>query len=295
MWDQLRMESYGFCCKMRVITAVSLLGWSGIIISIMAIIKLPFINSLATTSIIDLIDKTGMIIPVIFLILNIILIKRNSARNFTGVRSVIRIICIFFLSLYLITILSSQLFSIWFKTLLYSQNGIPDLRGIYAFISQLLIPLISCVLVERGKIDGLSIGLIVLLLISCYPILMFSLHQVNEGAIEIVKFLLGPLRIFFHCLAIHGFRKNRKRFINANIIFSMVLVMTNIVLSIVDGVTVPVIIYYYFYHICYSVVLYNIMEVNVENYKTLHRSQKCHSNHIIYVNVENDQETKQSV
>ena len=33
MLDQLRLESYGLCCKMRVTTAVSLLGRVGIIIS----------------------------------------------------------------------------------------------------------------------------------------------------------------------------------------------------------------------------------------------------------------------
>ena len=36
MLDQLRLESYG--CKMRVTTAVSLLGWTGIITGVLAII-----------------------------------------------------------------------------------------------------------------------------------------------------------------------------------------------------------------------------------------------------------------
>ena len=38
MLDQLRLESYGLCCKMKVTTAVTLLGFAGITISIVAII-----------------------------------------------------------------------------------------------------------------------------------------------------------------------------------------------------------------------------------------------------------------
>ena len=45
MLDHLRLESYGFCCKMRVTTAVALLGWVGIIISTLGFLSgfAPFI------------------------------------------------------------------------------------------------------------------------------------------------------------------------------------------------------------------------------------------------------------
>ena len=38
MLDQLRLESYGCCCRMKVYTAVALLGWVGIITSVLAVI-----------------------------------------------------------------------------------------------------------------------------------------------------------------------------------------------------------------------------------------------------------------
>jgi len=95
MLDKLRLESYGLCCKMRVDSAVSLLGWVGIIIStlgLMAGIALVIVSSL------DIISRyfsgLAIIIPLVQLMLNIFLIKRNSARSFIGVKNILRILCI---------------------------------------------------------------------------------------------------------------------------------------------------------------------------------------------------------
>merc|ERR1711988_410378 len=35
MYDQLRLEKYGLCCKMKVTTVVSILGWVGLVSSIL--------------------------------------------------------------------------------------------------------------------------------------------------------------------------------------------------------------------------------------------------------------------
>merc|ERR1711936_350025 len=76
MLDQLRLESY-CCCKLRLTTAVAVLGWVGVLVSVILIWLIP-------------------------LIINSILIKRNRAGSFSGVKSIIQVICKIFLSLELI-------------------------------------------------------------------------------------------------------------------------------------------------------------------------------------------------
>ena len=217
MLDHLRLESYGFCCKMRVTTAVTLLGLAGIIISFTDLIAgilaaldnyetvqhshhsifPPIFHSKFSFSILDEFIPYSLshIIFIIPLIMNIILIKRNCARNFIGVRSVIRIICIFYFSFYLINI------------------------------------------------------------VFCFFLIF----------------------LFFVCAPIVGPRMNRKRIINVYIIINIVVDIVYILLlslpftsrnrpteSVVASEQIRIIVYS-FYHIGYFVVLYNIMEVRVEN------------------------------
>ena len=107
MLEQLRLESYGCCCKMRVTTAVGILGWIGIIISILFIIGgilLAVIPPVVNSDLLILIVP-GVVIILVWLlplIINSILIKRNRACSFGGVKSLIQIICKIFLSLELI-------------------------------------------------------------------------------------------------------------------------------------------------------------------------------------------------
>ena len=80
MLDQLRMES--FCCKMRVTAAVSLLGWAGIITSVLAIIAGILVTVVPSNVLFSLETflPSGIIMISIFpilLIMSIFLVKRN--------------------------------------------------------------------------------------------------------------------------------------------------------------------------------------------------------------------------
>ena len=87
MLDQLRLESYG--CKMRVKTAVSLLGWAGIIISVLgvlggillAVVTPPEFSELGMGFYIFLFLYIFFIF-LMLLTMNIFLIKRNRAGSF---------------------------------------------------------------------------------------------------------------------------------------------------------------------------------------------------------------------
>ena len=120
MLDKLRLESYGLCCKMRVDSAVSLLGWVGIIISslgLMAGIALVIVSSL------DIISRyfSGLatIIPLVLLILNILLIKRNSARSFIGVKNILRILCVLCNVSFSLLLLVNYIVTPWIRFFLY--------------------------------------------------------------------------------------------------------------------------------------------------------------------------------
>ena len=140
MLDKLRLESYGLCCKMRVTTAVSILGWVGIIINslgLMAGIALVSIFFLFSSDfnhaviIIRYISGVPIILPLVLLILNILLLKKNSARSFIGVKNILRILCILCnVSLFLLLIVNYivtpwiRMYSLWTK---YPENSTPIL------------------------------------------------------------------------------------------------------------------------------------------------------------------------
>merc|ERR1711988_842398 len=97
MLDQLRLESY-CCCKLRLTTAVAVLGWVGVLVSVLVIvggILLAVVPPVLT-------EEFILILPGVVLILICILIKRNRAGSFSGVKSIIQVICKIFLSLELI-------------------------------------------------------------------------------------------------------------------------------------------------------------------------------------------------
>ena len=152
MLNQLRLKRYGFGYKMRVTTAVSLLGLVGIIISSQALIEGFFLiivpSSLAFNDDDDLSSIYGdlsMMIPktktegnhpaiitfgvvlfilsLVLLILNIILIKRNRAGAFIGVKSILRTLCYFWLSLQLIAIFAILIITIRFTSFAWHLNS----------------------------------------------------------------------------------------------------------------------------------------------------------------------------
>ena len=156
MLDQHILKSYGFGYKMRVTTAVSLLGWVGIIISSQALIGGFFLvivpSSLTFND--DIYGDLSMMMPktrdlsmmmpktktknpaiitfgvVLFilslalLILNIILIQRNRAGTFIGVKRILRILCYFWLSLQLIAIFAILIIIIRFKIAWHKDSAI---------------------------------------------------------------------------------------------------------------------------------------------------------------------------
>merc|ERR1711953_461300 len=105
MLDQLRLESY-CCCKLRLTTAVAVLGWVGVLGSVLVIvggILLAVIPPVLSEQFILILPGVILIlIWLIPLIINSILIKRNRAGSFSGVKSIIQVICKIFLSLELI-------------------------------------------------------------------------------------------------------------------------------------------------------------------------------------------------
>ena len=146
MLDQHILKSYGFGYKMRVTTAVSLLGWVGIIISSQALIGGFFLvivpSSLTFND--DIYGDLSMMMPktktenpaiitfgvVLFilslalLILNIILIQRNRSASFIGVKRILRTLCYFWLSLQLIAIFAILIIIIRFKIAWHKDSAI---------------------------------------------------------------------------------------------------------------------------------------------------------------------------
>lgn len=262
--DQRRLESYFRWFRMKVTTTVSFLAWTGIIISVLAIIAgiltavllnremdsnakilryVPIIISplspyplyellpLPNIPLLSLpnIPRTipGVIILfIILLLISILLLKKNSIGNCCGV---IRIICKFFLSIHLIA-------------------------SIFIFIT-------------------LIVGLIFSVPISFYQ-LFYTIHV---SSICIVGFM----SIIFVCIAINGVWNNRKMPIGSYIIFNIGVVMIEIArfiftiyvlsyiifqMSLTFGI-LGIILYivYSFYYIRFFVVFCNIVDVNLDN------------------------------
>merc|ERR1712014_333362 len=107
MYDQLRLEKYGLCCKMKVTTVVSILGWVGLVSSILEsliLLILPIVLWSLLRAYVWAIVMFFICSPIFLfsLITRSILLKRNKARNFSGVKKIMKIICQSYLSLRLI-------------------------------------------------------------------------------------------------------------------------------------------------------------------------------------------------
>ena len=192
-----------FCCEMRVTTAVTLLGLAGIIISFMDLfagilaalynyetvphfhhsIFHPIFHSKFSFSILDefIPYSLSRIIYIIPLIMNIKLIMRNSPRNFIGVRSVIRIICIFYFSFHLIDIV----FFLWRVLFIITQVFITfkDLRNYFLVLG--LVVFVYLAIYEpmnMKRIINVYINFNIVLAIPQAFILLLPLN--NEDATE---------------------------------------------------------------------------------------------------------------
>ena len=121
MLDQLRLESYGFCCKMRVDSAVSLLGWVGIIISTLglmagiALVNVPSSDySLGYPP--STIIKVGIVVILVSLALlipNMLVLDQKTAGSFNDVKGTLRLLGNFVLSLQLIASLINCYWAYW--------------------------------------------------------------------------------------------------------------------------------------------------------------------------------------
>jgi len=229
MMDQLRMESYGFCCKMRVTAAVSLVGWSGIIISVLSIIAGILLAALTPYSGRNVSITSGVITIIVFLILfimNICLIKRNMAGSFSGVKRILRIICNFLLSIQMIGSLLLLGTSLYFIIRLGSLLTTP-----YYLIPVLSILLFILVLVWTGF---LSIGI----------------HGIRKNR----KSLINAYIIFNMVLVVVQIVL---QILNHNLINAH---------STLVGLIIPVVmsIVYFFYLNGYFMILYNIMDISLD-------------------------------
>lgn len=270
MLEQLRLEDYGCCCKMRVTTAVSILGWVGIIVSVLAIIGgiiIAVVPPAISSQLLYIIP--GAVIILIWLlplIINSILIKRNRARSFGGVKSLIQVICKIILSLELISsivLLFSMLVLIALATVGYNLDGIvsninanelnltsEEQQGFNQF-QQLL---------QDGEKYEDACSALALQLDSTRQglgepgrFLNSQNSAQNESVVDpaavlgcikaaspifITIFIIAAVFAFiwmvFLCLAIHGIRKNRKSLLNAYIIFNILLLVVPIALQILS-------------------------------------------------------------
>merc|ERR1711874_310436 len=297
MLDQLRLESY-CCCKLRLTTAVAVLGWVGILVSVLVIvggILLAVIPPVLSEQFILILPGVILIlIWLIPLIINSILIKRNRAGSFSGVKSIIQVICKIFLSSMLamiaLTAVGTNLPGIVGNVInngnlsLTSdeRQGLSQLEQIFRNGSQ-YEDFKACDVIKQqveaarrnlgeptvSQAPDLDSAALLRCLKDASPIFM---------AIFIVALAMAVLWMIFLCLAIHGVRKNRKSLLNAYIIFNILLLVGPIALQILSLFTQPepvdilssVIpsilgnILVFLYHMGFFVVLYNMMDVSLD-------------------------------
>lgn len=301
MLEQLRLESYGCCCKMRVTTAVSILGWIGIIISSLIIIGgilLAVIPPIISPNSLILIIP-GVVIILVWLlplIVNSILIKRNRACSFGGVKSLIQIICKIFLSLELICsliLLFSMLTLLTLTALGYTvvSNNDPNnyqqlLNDADSYGDEACAAVFNQLEAARQGLgepgtwnrdpsstpNELPVD----------PAAVLKCLRDTAGPILFAVFITASVFAFiwivFVCIAIHGIRKNRKGLLNAYIIFNIILLVAPIALEILSIFTNPypaanvvfaipgilVSIAVFLYHMGFFVVLYNMMDVSLD-------------------------------
>ena len=141
--DQPRLET--FCCRMRVTTAVSLIGWSGIIISTLALLV-----SLHMLSVYE--DQVSLCLtPIIFivlLIMNILLVKRNRADNFSEVKSILSLELAVSQGPFISMVTLIDLMAL-FENLYLSSIPLPVLSAI--FIGSIILALVWMILAILAK------------------------------------------------------------------------------------------------------------------------------------------------
>ena len=269
MLDQLRLESY-CCCKLRLTTAVAVLGWVGVLVSVLVIvggILLAVIPPVLSEQFILILPGVILIlIWLIPLIINSILIKRNRAGSFSGVKSIIQVICKIFLSLELIVsiILIFSMLAMIALTAVGTnlpgivgnvinnanlsltsdeRQGLSQLEQIFRNGSQ-YEDFAACDVIKQqveaarrnlgeptvSQAPDLDSAALLRCLKDASPIFM---------AIFIVALAMALLWMVFLCLAIHGVRKNRKSLLNAYIIFNILLLVGPIALQILSLFTQP--------------------------------------------------------
>merc|ERR1711988_1638368 len=237
MYDQLRLEKYGLCCKMKVTTVVSILGWVGLVSSILEsliLLILPIVLWSLLRAYVWAIVMFLICSPIFLfsLITRSILLKRNKARNFSGVKKIMKIICQSYLSLRLI-------------------GGL-----IIAVIFLIILILWSMALLTNFEATS------------------FIDKSEDSAETELPKSI--HIIMVFNCIGIHGVRENRKNIINAFIIFNIVELMVFILYSvilysvftslddIIPVVTATVVLLLLSYQIGHFVVVYNMIDVSEE-------------------------------
>ena len=244
MYDQLRLEKYGLCCKMKVTTVVSILGWVGLVSSILEsliLLILPIVLIGLLSGYIGAIVIFLLYSPFLLysLITRSILLKRNRARNFSGVKKIMKIICQSYLSL----------------------------RLIFGLIILIIGILVSMELLTNFEATSF---------IDKSEDLAATKLPKSTRIIMVVRCIFWSSDLIFTCIGIHGVRKNRKNIINAFIIFNIVELMLFILYSvilysvftslddIIPVVTATVVLLLLSYQIGHFVVVYNMIDVSEE-------------------------------
>ena len=209
--DQSRLET--FCCRMRVTTAVSLLGWVGIVINILALMVsffvlfvyeehvIKYIASIPITFIICLIPT----IFIILLIMNILLVKRNRAGSFSEVKSILSVEMAVNLGLFISTLTLIDLMAL-FENLYYTPIPLPVLSAI--FVGSIILELVWMIFAYLARemkdkkemknlVKAYIMFNIVLLVLQLVPlILLFTQGEVLVGVILII--LVAIVYFLYH-------------------------------------------------------------------------------------------------
>ena len=195
--DQPRLET--FCCRMRVTIAVSLLGWSGIIISTLAILV-----SFHMLSVFE--DQVSLCLtPIIFfflLIMNILLVKRNRAGKFSEVKRILSLELAVSLGPFISMVTLINLMAL-FETLYLSPLPLPVLTAI--FLGSIILALVWMILAILAKemeemktlVKAYIIFNIVLLVLQV--VLLILLFTQRYFLVEIIPIvLMGTVYNLYH-------------------------------------------------------------------------------------------------
>merc|ERR1711936_1212215 len=262
MLDQLRLESY-CCCKLRLTTAVAVLGWVGVLVSVLVIVGGILLAVIPPV----LSEQFILILPGVSLIL---------------IFSMLAMIALTAVGTNLPGIVGNVINNANLSLTSDERQGLSQLEQIFRNGSQ-YEDFAACDVIKQqveaarrnlgeptvSQAPDLDSAALLRCLKDASPIFM---------AIFIVALAMALLWMIFLCLAIHGVRKNRKSLLNAYIIFNILLLVGPIALQILSLFTQPepvdilssVIpsilgnILVFLYHMGFFVVLYNMMDVSLD-------------------------------